>query len=81
MTPSEADERLAAVLKNVKGGRLVEVHWELFRVAYFREYSDLEAAELLREWCDRHGLKPAVRLGRTDMAGKTFYVMHLQLQA
>jgi hypothetical protein len=79
MTPAEVDARLASVLKNVKAGKFVEDTWHMFALHYFRGCTDEEAARLLREWCDRHGIEPVLTEGRTSIGNQVFAVIRLRL--
>jgi hypothetical protein len=78
----EIDERMAAVLYAVERHRFGgdgESPWQLFKVNYFRHFTEEEARTALKAWGKRHGVEVSWREGRTELAGKMYDVVWVRL--
>jgi hypothetical protein len=55
------DERLSAVLADVRAGQFKETTWHFFRLMYFPALDHYALAELLDRWSRRNGLEVKLR--------------------
>ena len=79
LSDQDVDQRLSAIARQVESGRFVEVNWQVFRSIHFPALSDDEMADVLGDWCRRHGFEPTLREGNTETGGKVYNVVWLLL--
>jgi hypothetical protein len=66
LTDRDVDERLAHIEVQVKTGGVIDLEWLSFHAHYFPELDDDEAADVLSDWCHRHGIEPVLREGISE---------------
>lgn len=69
------------VEREVRAGKFIECPWPLFKLAYFPALGDVEAADLLGDWCLRHRIEPMVREVRAEAGGRLHPVVYIELKA
>jgi hypothetical protein len=79
LAPRGIDKRLSQVAADVRAGRFVEQTWDLFRITYFPALTEDQAANLLGDWCKRHGFEAFLSEGKTELSGKLHTVIRLRL--
>ena len=78
-SPDAIDQRLAAVAEAVRGGQLIERHWEFFRATHFPGMNDQEAGDALSAWAERNGVRATLHQSPADVDEAPSRTTHVRL--